>query len=70
MKKIVPVIPDANGRIVARAVVRGVYDTNALGELIPIPYRQNPMDGVEVKLVNAPYAQVYVEIYEEGVQIC
>lgn len=58
--KIVPVTPDKGGRIVAQAVVLAVFDTNSMGELMPVAYRQNPMDGIEVKLENNPFGQVYV----------
>lgn len=63
-RKIIPVRPDREGRIVARAPVHAVFDTNGDGELLPVAYRQNPMDAIEVLLAHAPYGQIYVEIHE------
>ena len=63
-RRIVPVQPDSAGRIVARAPVRAVFDTNGAGELLEVVYRQNPIDAIEVLLTYAPYGQVYVEIHE------
>jgi hypothetical protein len=58
------IIPDVKGRIVARAPICAVFDTNGYGELRPVEYRQNPIDAIEVMLAHATCGQVYVEIEE------
>lgn len=64
-RKIIPVQPDVNGRIVARAPVLAVFDTNGAGELLPVAYRQDPLhDRTDVQLTHATFGQVYVEIHE------
>jgi len=63
-RKIIPACPDVNGRIVARAPICAVFDTNGYGELRPVEYRQNPIDAIEVMLAHATRGQVYVEIEE------
>lgn len=63
-RKIIPVTPDRNGRIIARKPVHAVFDSSRDGTLVEVAYRQNPMDSVEVLLTNMPAGQVYVEIHE------
>jgi hypothetical protein len=62
-RKIIPVTPDSAGRIVARAPVLRVFDTNGAGELLELVSFMN-LSTHEVVLQHQPASQVYVEIEE------
>lgn len=63
MRKIIPVaVRASSGTYVASDRVRAVFDTNAAGELLEVPFRPNPVDDVEFMLEHTPHGQVYAEI--------
>jgi hypothetical protein len=61
-RKIVPLKMTYASTYVAPGVVLRVFDTNAAGELLPVAFRRNPIDAVEVQPVDAPHGQLWAEI--------